>query len=75
MNKGVGSAPGTKYSFLMNTAHTKLTLGRSRRPASDSRGDVVFVGTIKAIRVYSGVLTEAQQLQNWKVDQKRFNIS
>lgn len=75
MNKGVGSTPGTKYSFLMNTAHTKLTLGRSRRPASDSRGDVVFVGTIKAIRVYSGVLTEAQQLQNWKVDQKRFNIS
>jgi hypothetical protein len=75
MNKGVGSVPRKNYSFLMNTAHTKLTIGRSRRPVGDSRGDVVFIGTIKAIRIYNTVLTEAQQQQNWKVDQKRFNIS
>ena len=75
INKGIASSPNEKYLFLMNAAHTKLTIGRSRRPVDDSRGDIVFIGTIKAIRVYNAVLTEAQQMQNWKVDQKRFNIS
>lgn len=70
MNKGVSSTPSEHDAFLMNALHTKLTIGRARRS-----GDFAFTGTIKAIRVYSAVLTEAQQLQNWKVDKKRFNIS
>jgi hypothetical protein len=73
INKGVSIATSIKFSFIMNTAHTKLTIGRARRP--DHSNDLAFVGTIKAIRVYNSVLTADQQLQNWKVDQKRFNIS
>lgn len=73
INKGVSIATSIKFSFIMNAAHTKLTIGRARRP--DHSNDLAFVGTIKAIRVYNAVLTEQQQLQNWKVDKKRFNIS
>ena len=73
INKGVSIATSIKYTFVMNAAHTKLTIGKARRP--DHSNDLAFVGTIKAIRVYNAVLTEQQQLQNWKVDKKRFNIS
>ena len=73
INKGVSLATSIKYTFVMNAAHTKLTIGKARRP--DHSNDLAFVGTIKAIRVYNSVLTANQQLQNWKVDQKRFNIS
>ena len=70
MNKGVPSTPDQQYAFLMNSLHTKLTIGRARR-----NGDFAYIGTIKAIRVYNRVLTQQEQTQNWKVDQKRFNIS
>ena len=34
-----------------------------------------FNGKIYCVRMYNRVLTDAEALQNWKVDQKRFNIS
>ena len=38
-------------------------------------GDILgFKGNLYCVRLYNRVLTDAEVQQNWKVDQKRFNI-
>jgi len=59
-------------AFNVNNHKDKTFVGAQITGANDILG---FNGKIYCVRMYSRVLTDAEALQNWKVDQKRFNIS
>ncbi len=70
-NKGIPFDVNEKRNLLTDSAtQTKLTLGARFRGS----GNNFLNGTVRAIRVYHSVLTAEQQLQNWIVDKKRFNL-
>ena len=59
-------------AFNVNNHKDKTFVGAQITGANALLG---FNGKIYCVRMYSRVLTDAEALQNWKVDQKRFNIS
>ena len=68
----VSGATSRVDSFNVTNHKDKTFIGAQITAGNDKLG---FVGNIYCVRMYSRVLTDEEALQNWKVDQKRFNFS
>ena len=74
MFNGISGTWGNPATFTPNNSNTETTIGARHRNTMSPGWNMIFKGTIYAIRIYNRQLTAAEMLHNQRIDNARYNM-